>query len=116
MTAAPRKTEIEINKRQGLTRFSWQGLALVSTSGATSEQSSWHPADVSDIEQCVPDIGYMLKQICDTENYNETSTKMLKERVSFSQNHIRRDIFKANPNPKMKWVSDERALAGVHFS
>ncbi len=22
---------------------------------------------------------------------------------------------KANPNPKMKWVSDERALAGVHF-
>ncbi len=23
---------------------------------------------------------------------------------------------KANPNPKMKWVSDERALAGVHFS
>ncbi len=23
---------------------------------------------------------------------------------------------KANQNPKMKWVSDERALAGVHFS
>ncbi len=23
---------------------------------------------------------------------------------------------KAIPNPKMKWVSDERALAGVHFS
>ncbi len=23
---------------------------------------------------------------------------------------------KANPNPKMMWVSDERALAGVHFS
>ncbi len=25
-------------------------------------------------------------------------------------------LLKANPNPKMKWVSDERALAGVHFS
>ncbi len=26
------------------------------------------------------------------------------------------DALKATPNPKMKWVSDERALAGVHFS
>ncbi len=25
-------------------------------------------------------------------------------------------LLKANQNPKMKWVSDERALAGVHFS
>ncbi len=31
-------------------------------------------------------------------------------------NELRKQHIKANPNPKMKWVSDERALAGVHFS
>ncbi len=28
----------------------------------------------------------------------------------------RKPELKANQNPKMKWVSDERASAGVHFS